>query len=84
MFRVVHQIVRLRQKLKEAQDAVKGAFGFAKETDAAAEKLDQIKVALPPSLRFVANYCFVQLCFPVSSDACGARVSSSYHEHVNC
>ena len=68
MFRVVHQIVRLRQKLKEAQDAVKGAFGFAKETDAAAEKLDQIKVALPPCaalrcellLRAIALSCFLR------------------------
>jgi len=39
----IGKVVRLRQTLKEAQDAVKGAFGLTSEADPAAEKLSQLK-----------------------------------------
>mmetsp|Transcript_4879 Transcript_4879/g.13611 ORF Transcript_4879/g.13611 Transcript_4879/m.13611 type:complete len:760 (+) Transcript_4879:198-2477(+) len=39
----IGKIVRLRQKLKDAQDAVKGVFGIAAEVDTAAVKLDAVK-----------------------------------------
>jgi len=38
------QILRLRQKLKEAGDSVKGMFGFQAERDPAVDKLEQVKV----------------------------------------
>lgn len=39
----IGKIVRLRQKLKEAGDAVKGMFGFEAEVDPAVQKLEQVK-----------------------------------------
>mmetsp|Transcript_28959 Transcript_28959/g.74310 ORF Transcript_28959/g.74310 Transcript_28959/m.74310 type:complete len:734 (+) Transcript_28959:541-2742(+) len=40
----VGKILRLRQKLKEAGDSVKGMFGFQAERDPAVDKLEQVKV----------------------------------------
>jgi len=42
----IGKIVRLRQKLKEAQDTVKGFFGFEKEIDPAVERLERLKANL--------------------------------------
>lgn len=54
---VTSQIVALRLRLKQAQDAVKGAFGFAAEEDPAAQKLEEVKVGSPGCLLLLL-FCF--------------------------
>lgn len=51
------KIVRLRQKLVDLADSVKGFFGAKKQQDSAVEKLERLKVqnAFPP-LRWMQHF----------------------------
>ncbi len=42
------KIVRLRQKLVDMADSVKGLFGAKKQQDSAVEKMERLQ-AMPPS-----------------------------------
>lgn len=43
-WRVAGKIIRLRQKLVDAADSVKGFFGIKKQTDSAVAQLERVQV----------------------------------------
>ena len=49
MCTVAGKIVRLRQKLVDLADSVKGLFGAKKQQDNAVEKLERLKVSSSPA-----------------------------------
>ena len=44
MLSAVGKVVRLRQKLVDAADTIKGFFGAKKEQDSAVKKLEELRV----------------------------------------
>ena len=68
---MVGKIIRLRQKLVDAADSVKGLFGMKKEQDSAVAQLEKVQVSsfFPAGLlrqsRLVYGHCLTALCVPV-------------------
>jgi len=81
------QILRLRQKLKEAGDSVKGMFGFQAERDPAVDKLEQVKANMEEArqlFRDPARTEFIIVAIPTIMAANeSARLAKSLkEEHV--
>eukprot|EP00873_Tetraselmis_striata_P038293 jgi/Tetstr1/458557/TSEL_044960.t1 len=83
----VGKILRLRQKLKEAGDSVKGMFGFQAERDPAVDKLEQVKANMEEArqlFRDPARTEFIIVAIPTIMAANeSARLAKSLkEEHV--
>ena len=78
------KIVRLRQKLVDAADTVKGLFGVKKEQDSAVQRLERLQVRrlciLPHCCPYVRSICACITC-PITE--CTATYCEVIHDGSN-
>ena len=60
------KIVRLRQKLVDAADTVKGLFGVKKEQDSAVQRLERLQVRAGSASCHIAVYVLRSICASIT------------------